>query len=563
MDNNPHSNGNKDNLRNRKKIGEILLENNMITQKQLEQVLNDKKSGQRLGSALIEHGIITEQQLISVLEQQLGILRVNLYDYPFDKMLFGMLSKEFVKRNMVIPLKKENNYLVVAMEDPLDYFVINDLRLTTGFRIKPMIATKDELTRAIMKHYELDSSFSGLLEEASIPSIKEREVEEDSPIIILVNQLLLYAIQQGASDIHIDPHEADVAIRYRVDGLLRTERLLPKHIQHSLISRLKIMANLDITEQRMPQDGRITFQAEGVQVDLRMATLPTVHGERIVLRLLGMIAQFTQLQQIGFQPTILKKYIHLIEKPHGIILITGPTGSGKSSTLYATLRHLNREEVNIITIEDPVEYQLEGINQIQVNTAIGMTFSKGLRAILRQDPNVIMVGEIRDVDTAEIAIRASLTGHFVLSTLHTNDSLGTINRLMDMGIEAFLVASSLNGVVSQRLVRQICRDCKQPYEPSVGEKVIFEKYGIPITELYRGQGCSSCQKTGYKGRIAVHELLIITDSMRQLIINQASFEKLKEEAVRNDMIFLMEDGLQKAKNGLTTIEEIIKITFDT
>ena len=390
---------------------------------------------------------------------------------------------------------------------------------------------------------------------------QEKLVEDDSPIVKLVNQILQMAVEQRASDIHIDPHETKVVIRYRIDGILRTERALPKHMQGMLTARIKILANMDITEHRVPQDGRIKMNIDFHPIDLRVSTLPTIYGEKIVMRVLDLGAALNDLNKLGFNKINLQRFIQLIEQPTGIVLITGPTGSGKSSTLYAALNRLNGEHVNIITIEDPVEYQLEGVNQIQVNPNVGMTFAEGLRSILRQDPNIIMDGEIRDRETAEVAIRASLTGHLVLSTLHTNDALSTVARLIDMGVEPFLVATSLSGVVSQRLVRRVCRDCQEEHEPTKREIDIFARRGLKIEKVIRGRGCPTCNMTGYKGRIALHELMVMSDDMRKVILNGEPLSKLREIAIKNKMIFLIDDGLLKVKQGLTTTEEVLRVSI--
>lgn len=445
----------------------------------------------------------------------------------------------------------------------MDFIVIDDLRLSTGFHIETRIATKDDIIRAINKYYNTDEDLDELFGELSA---NERGQDDDvtnldSPIVRLVNQLLTNAVVQKASDIHIDPQETKVVVRYRVDGVLKVERILPRQMQSVLTARIKIMSNLDITEQRIPQDGRIKINLDFHPIDLRVSTLPTVYGEKIVMRILDMGASLNDLNKIGFNSLNLKRFNEMIEQPTGIVLITGPTGSGKSSTLYAALNKLNSEQVNIITIEDPVEYQLEGINQIQVNTNVGMTFAAGLRSILRQDPNIIMVGEIRDKDTAEVAVRASLTGHLVLSTLHTNDSLGTITRLIDMGVEPFLIASSLTGIVAQRLVRKVCRDCVEVQEPSKREVEIFAKRGMKIDKVTRGKGCPSCNMTGYKGRVALHEVLVLNDEMRRIIMNDDSFQKLKEHAIKSKTIFLVDDGLLKVKQGITTTEEVLRVAI--
>ncbi|MCM3411116.1 GspE/PulE family protein [Metabacillus litoralis] len=546
----------------RKRLGDLLLDSGLITAEQLQSALAEKQKGQRLGDALLERGFITEQQLIEVLEFQLGIPHVSLYRFPFDQKLIKLVSKEMAKRNLLIPIKIEGDKLLVAMADPMDFYAIDDLRLATGFQIETAIASKDDILRAINKYYEIDDSMSDIMNQLTVQDeVQEEKItSDDSPVVRLVNQILQNAVQQKASDIHIDPQETKVLIRFRVDGVLKNERTFPKHMQSVLVARLKIMANLDITEHRVPQDGRIKMHIEFHPIDLRVSTLPTIYGEKIVMRILDLGSTLNDLNKLGFNSLNLKRFKTLIENPTGIMLITGPTGSGKSSTLYAALNHLNSEEVNIITIEDPVEYQLEGINQIQVNANVGMTFAKGLRSILRQDPNIIMVGEIRDRETADVAVRASLTGHLVLSTLHTNDSLGTITRLVDMGVEPFLVASSLTGVVAQRLVRKVCRDCASEQAPTQREIEIFAKRGLSIDKVVRGRGCGTCNMTGYKGRLAIHELLMLSDEMKRVIMNNESFSRLRDLAIKNKTIFLIDDGLLKVKQGLTTTEEILRVT---
>lgn len=544
----------------RKRLGDLLVDSGLITDEQLQATLSEKTANQKLGDALLQRGYITEQQLIEVLEFQLGIPHVSLYRYPFDQKLFTIISKTTAKRNLLLPLKKEGDKLFIAMADPMDYFAIDDLRLTTGFQIETAIATKDDILRAINKYYDIDEGFEELLRD--LPEGEEEREEtmndQDAPIVRLVNQLLSTAVAMKASDIHIDPQETKVIIRYRIDGVLKTERVLPKHMQSLLTARIKIISKLDITEHRIPQDGRIKVNLEFHPIDLRVSTLPTVYGEKIVLRILDLGSTLNDISQLGFNKVNLNRFMELIDRPTGIVLITGPTGSGKSSTLYAALNKLNSEEVNLITIEDPVEYQIEGVNQIQVNTNVGMTFAAGLRSILRQDPNIIMIGEIRDKETAEIAIRSSLTGHLVLSTLHTNDSIGSVSRLIDMGVEPFLVASSLSGIVAQRLIRRVCRDCAGVHKPEQREIEIFAKRGMKIDKVVRGRGCASCSMTGYKGRMAIHEVLVINDEMRKVIMNGQSFHQLRDLAIQAKTIFLIDDGLLKVKQGLTTIEEVLK-----
>lgn len=541
----------------RKKIGDLLVQAGIITEEQLQEALAAKKEGQKIGDALLERGYINEQELIEVLEFQLGIPQVSLYRYQIDLNLLNLVSKEFAFRNILIPIKKEGNQLTVAMNDPMDYIALDDLRLATGLQISPVIAKKDEILAALYKYYATIETFDDMSGDEN-----DGLEGEDAPAIRLVNQILEAGLQMKASDIHIDPQETRILIRYRVDGLLRTGRILSRNIYNLLISRIKIMANLNITESRLPQDGRIKLTLNNSAVDLRISILPTVYGEKVVIRILDLANVLIHINQIGFNKLNLQCFIKMIEHPSGMVLITGPTGSGKTSTLYAALNHLNTEEVNIITVEDPVEFQIAGINQVQVNPNIGLTFASGLRSILRQDPNIVMIGEIRDNETAEIAIRASMTGHLVLSTLHTNSALSTIPRLLDMEVEPYLVVSSLIGVVAQRLVRKVCRECVEEYTPSEMEKNLFQKRGFQVDKLYKGKGCPQCRNTGYKGRLAIHEVLLIDDPMRSMLMNHKPMNEVKQYLLRNGMLFLLDDGLLKAKNGLTTVEEVLRVASE-
>ncbi|WP_203333129.1 GspE/PulE family protein [Planococcus beigongshangi] len=546
----------------RKKLGDLLIEQGFLTEAELQRVLAVKQKDQKLGDLLLLKGIITEQQLIETLEVQLGIPHVTLYRYPFDPKLFNMVPKEVAKRKMLVPLKRENDKLYIAMTDPMDIITIDDLRLTTGFNIEPAIASKEDIMRTIAKYYD-EESYDDLLEE--LPQVTKEQQEElndiDAPIVRLVNQILSNAVSQKASDVHFDPQEEKVLVRYRIDGSLRTERTLPKTMQQMITARIKIMANLDITENRIPQDGRIKTNVDFRPIDLRVSSLPTVFGEKIVMRILDLSANLTDITSLGFNDINMSRFMKEIEKPNGIVLISGPTGSGKSSTLYAALNKLNSEEVNIITVEDPVEYQLEGINQIQVNSNVGLTFAAGLRSILRQDPDIVMVGEIRDKETADISIRASLTGHLVLSTIHTNDSIASITRLMDMGIEPFLVTASLNAVVAQRLIRKVCRDCRTEQPATLREKEIFEKRALTIDTVTRGKGCPQCNMTGYRGRMAIHEVLIVDEEIKNIINQNGTAAQIREIAVRNKTIFLIDDGLLKVKEGMTTTEEVLRVAI--
>jgi len=546
----------------RKRLGDILVEQGLLTEADLQETLNSKLSDQKLGDALLQRGIITERQLIDTLEVQLGIPYVSLFRYPFDPKLFNVVPKDFAKRKLLVPLKTVGDRLFIAMNDPTDFITIDDLRLTTGFHIEPAIASKEDIVKTIAKYYD-EESYDELLED--MPQTAEEQQNElddsDAPIVRLVNQLLSNAVSQKASDIHLDPQENRVLVRYRIDGTLRTERTLPKSMQQMMTARIKILSNLDITENRIPQDGRIKTTVDFRAIDLRVSSLPTVFGEKIVLRILDLSQNLTDISKLGFSQLNMERFMREISKPNGIVLISGPTGSGKSSTLYAALNKLNSEEVNVITVEDPVEYQLEGINQIQVNANVGLTFAAGLRSILRQDPDIVMVGEIRDKETADISIRASLTGHLVLSTIHTNDSIASITRLMDMGIEPFLVTASLNAVVAQRLIRRVCRDCKEIQPATVREKEIAAKRGIALDTIARGKGCSQCNMSGYKGRMAIHEVLVVDEDIKDIINRGGAAAEIREIAIKNKTIFLIDDGLLKVKEGMTTTEEVLRVAM--
>ncbi len=545
----------------RKRLGDLLVESGMVTSNELEEALTAKSENEKLGDYFINKGMITERQLIEVLEFQLGIPHVDLSRFSIHSELIQLVPAELAKSNLIIPLKKERNKLTVAMADPMDYFAIEELRMATGCQIEPSIATKEQLSKYVSQYFEMQSSMDEALMDVNGNQTDADDdlTNVDSPMVRLVNQIISSALSQKASDIHFDPHERDMTVRFRVDGVIRKDRTLPKNMQSVVLARLKIMGNLNITETRVPQDGRIKTVINQKPVDIRLSSLPTVYGEKMVLRLHDLSNQLTALKNLTFSEQNLNSFMKMIQNPNGIILITGPTGSGKSSTLYAALNELNEEAVNILTVEDPVEYQMHGINQIQVNEDVGLTFAKGLRSILRQDPDIVMIGEIRDQETAEIAIRASLTGHLVLSTLHTNSAPETVTRLADMGIEPFLIASSLTGVIAQRLVRKVCRDCKVLYEPDQSEKELLQAYGIKPGELARGNGCPSCDHTGYKGRMAIHEVLNVDDGLKELIVSRAGTSSIKQYMKENSA-FLHEDGLNKAALGQTTIKEILRVS---
>ncbi|MBM6994618.1 Flp pilus assembly complex ATPase component TadA [Paenibacillus sp. DXFW5] len=548
----------------KKRLGELLLESGIITEPQLQTALEEQqRTKKKLGDVLLAQGVLTEHQLIEVLEFQLGIPHVTLSRFQIDAKLSQVIPEQMARRYQVLPIRVDGRKLMVAMADPLDLFVIDDLRMSTGFTIEPAIISRGELQRGIARLYGLQDSMNEMIKDLGV-GVAQIDVEdsvilgEDSPVVRLVQQMIEQAVRLGASDIHVDPMDTQLAIRYRIDGQLRNERTVPKSMQGVIIARLKILGNLNIAERRLPQDGRIKMLVDGKPIDIRLSSLPTVHGEKIVMRLLDLADGVKGLDKLGMTEHSLSLFRRMIEKQHGMVLLTGPTGSGKTTTLYSALQHLNREETNIITVEDPVEYMLDGVNQMQVHPAAGLTFARGLRSILRQDPNIIMVGEIRDLETAEIAIRASLTGHLVFSTLHTNDAVSTVVRLRDMGIEPYLIASSLIGIVAQRLVRCICPDCKAAYTPDKQEMIYLERLGIRTDKLYRGAGCGTCGKTGYRGRMAVHEALIISDDLRSAIVDGCSIPELRQMAKEQGMTTLFADGIQKALEGRTTLQEIIR-----
>ncbi|MFD1066563.1 GspE/PulE family protein [Oceanobacillus locisalsi] len=546
----------------RKRLGDLLVESNLITNEQLTATLESKRTEEKLGDALLREGYITEQQLIEVLEMQLGIPHINILQYPVEQEVIQLVPRELAKRHQVLPFRVNGNKLFVAMADPMDYFAIEEIRMATGFQIVPGIATKDALFQMITKCYDLQESIDQVLDDYQQDDVIEDYglADEDSPVVRMVNQIIANAVAQRASDIHFDPQETEIRVRYRVDGMLKTERTLPKYMQNTLLARIKIMGNLNITENRLPQDGRVKMDIHFKPVDIRLSSLPSVYGEKIVMRILDLGSSLGQLNKLGFSADNYAKVTGMIGKPNGMILVTGPTGSGKSATLYAALNELNKEEVNIITIEDPVEYQLQGINQVQVKEEIGMTFSGGLRSILRQDPDIVMIGEIRDQETAQIAVRGSLTGHLVLSTLHTNNSVAALTRLIDMGVETFLITSSLTGIIAQRLVRRVCRDCAEQVDPSEHELELFHQANIHVHQYQRGTGCPNCNMTGYRGRIAIQEVLEIDDQINRLVMNEAGFVEIYEYVKQTGMTFLMDDGLEKAADGLTTVEEVLRVT---
>jgi len=542
-----------------KRIGDILLKEKLITQAQLNEALKDKKEDEKLGETFIRLNIVNEMQILKALESSTGVKRVSLSNYDFDKNALKVLTEDFCRRNNVIPFEIDGRKIRYATSDPLNFDVIEEIRMLTGYQPKPMSAPKNDILIQIEKYY----GFTRTLKDLGVKEDVETEIidfSEETPMIKLVNQILSSAIFQRASDIHIDPLDKKTAIRYRIDGVLDTVRELPIDIHKQMVNRIKIMAEMDITETRVPQDGRIQTIVQKHKLDLRISTLPTVRGEKVVMRILDISGSTSKVEYLGFKEYEEKIIRKLIAKPNGIILVSGPTGSGKTTTLYAFLNELNNPSVNIVTVEDPVEIKMQGINQVQVHSEVNLTFANALRSILRQDPNIVMIGEIRDKETAEISIRAALTGHLVLSTIHTNSAVKTITRLLDMDIEPFLIASSLSGVISQRLVRKLCPECSVYEKITVQEKNIFEKYGVEIKDkVKRPKGCPSCNFKGYTGRIGIFEILPISKNIESLISQNASINQIEEAATKEGLKPLIINGLEAVKSGITTLEEVLKV----
>jgi len=553
----------------RKQLGEVLLEEGLVTYEQLDAATSEQaRTGKGLGRILIDLGFVVEQDLVSALAKQIGLPFVDLTDYPIDPAAASLISDALAKRYSALPIGYDDSKLVVAMSDPANVFALDDIRTITGLDIKPVVATRADITNAIARFHRLEESVSDIVGAAADEAddldalVNTKELVEEAPIVKLVNLLITQAVNERASDIHVEPHERDVRIRYRIDGVLHEVMRSPKSIQSGVISRLKIMADINIAERRIPQDGRVGLVVGGKAIDLRVATLPTVYGEKVVIRILDKSSVLLNLQDLGFSEHNFKRYESSYKKPYGMILVTGPTGSGKSTTLYATLNIINTPERNIITVEDPVEYRLAGVNQIQVNPRAGLTFASALRSILRSDPDVVLIGEIRDRETAQIAVEAALTGHLVLSTLHTNDAPSAISRLLEMGIEPFLVSSATDGVLAQRLLRLLCDRCKELYAPT--EEALLEA-GIPLhpdgtaPKLYRPVGCSHCAKTGYRGRMAAHEVMLKTEEIERLTAERRSAEEIGRVAREQGMKVLRDDGIEKVLAGLTSIEEIMRV----
>jgi len=567
------------------RLGEILLKESLITQDQLDKALEFQRSnGGKLGSCLTKMGFITDDDITGVLSRQYGVPSINLKYYEIDPNVIKLIPQDTALRYQVIPLSRVGSVLTIAMTDPTNVFAMDDIKFMTGFNVEPVVASESAIGEAISRFYggaassheELSSLMKDLVDEDQELELAAEEQEldaatlekaaEEAPIIKLVNLILTDSVKRGASDIHLEPYETEMRVRFRVDGVLQTVMNPPLKLRDAITSRMKIMAKLDIAEKRLPQDGRIMikYKAEGKkkELDFRVSTVPTLYGEKIVLRLLDKENLRLDMTKLGFEPESLKKFERNILRPYGMVLVTGPTGSGKTNTLYSSVARLNQVDTNIMTAEDPVEFQLAGINQVQMKDQIGLNFAAALRAFLRQDPNIILVGEIRDFETAEIAVKAALTGHLVLSTLHTNDAPSTISRLMNMGIEPFLVATSVNLICAQRLVRRVCPNCKEELE--IPEQALLDAGYLPdevkTTKIYHGKGCSTCGKRGYKGRTGLYEVMEINDELRELILVGASALELKKKSLEQGMITLRRSGLIKAAAGQTTLEEVLRET---
>ncbi|OIO73123.1 MAG: type II secretion system protein GspE [Elusimicrobia bacterium CG1_02_37_114] len=564
-----------------KKLGDMLLEVGILTKEQLKEALElQKQSGGKLGHILLQLGYVTEEVLLTFLGKQAGMQFISLQEYgDIPESIIKSVPESVVRRQNLIPIEKKGKKLTVAMSDPFNVFAIDDLKLMTGFDINIAIAPEKEIKETIEKYYTAKGSMEDVLkdidkvEDTDLEVVEEKDAGVDivalekqggeAPVVKLVNFILGDAVRQRASDIHIEPYEKNFRVRYRVDGVLHEQQPPPKKLQNAIISRIKIMASLDISEHRLPQDGRMKIKVMDHEIDLRVSVLPTSFGEKVVMRLCDSSALCVDLNKLGLEPESLAIFQKNITRPYGIILVTGPTGSGKTTTLYSALSTVNHPDSNIMTIEDPVEFVLPGINQVQARPDIGLTFSAGLRSFLRQDPNIIMVGEIRDTETAEIAINAALTGHLVFSTLHTNDAPGTITRLNNMGIEPFLATSTIIMVIAQRLLRTICKYCKEPYEVS-SEHVISlgvkpeQLTGKKVT-LYHGRGCEHCSQ-GYRGRLGCYEILEMSDELRELIIKKVPTHVLRQAAIKNGMTTLRDSALRKLLSGVTTVEEVLRVT---
>lgn len=569
-----------------KKLGDLLVEAGLITKEQLQEALEvQKKDNERLGTILVKLGYLTEEEITSFLSKQYGIPAVNLEHFEISEDVIKRIPSDIARKYMLIPITRTGSTLTVAMADPTNIYALDDIKFLTGLNVEPVVASELSIKKAIDKYYgsetqielrkvveDLEGDFA---EDADLEVVEdEEEIDleslvasvEEAPVVKFVNMMLMDAVKKGASDIHVEPYEKFYRVRFRIDGVLHEVMKPPLSMKDAITSRIKIMSKLDIAEKRLPQDGRIKLkmklEGQRKELDFRVSVLPTLFGEKIVMRILDPEKLMLDMTKLGFEQESLDKFTEAIKKPYGMVLVTGPTGSGKTNTLYSAMSQLNTPDTNIMTAEDPVEFNLPGINQVNVRDEIGLTFAAALRSFLRQDPNIILVGEIRDFETAEIAIKAALTGHLVLSTLHTNDAPSTISRLMNMGIEPFLVATSVNLICAQRLVRRVCKNCKE--EVKVPKKTLldigFKEDELKGLKVYKGKGCDVCNGTGYKGRVGLYEVMEVTDTIKDLILSGATALDLREQAIKEGMITLRRSGLIKIKNGITSIEEVLRET---
>ena len=563
------------------RLGDLLVGYGLISQQQLERALLEQRAnGDRLGRVLIRHGVISDDQLVGFLSRQYGIPSINPVELEVDREVLDLVPVEVARKHQIVPVKRTGNSLVVAIADPTNVATLDDLAFMTNLQVAPLVASEEGITRAIDRLYvpdapEMDDVIAEMehVGEVEVVDGEEetwsqldvfelKESADEAPVVRLVNMILVQAIRQGASDIHLEPFEKVFRVRFRVDGMLREVMKPPKKIEAAVTSRVKIMANLDIAERRVPQDGRIKLRYSGREIDFRVSTLPTIFGESTVLRILDKNALQLDLAVLGFDEWSLTEFSKAIHQPYGMILITGPTGSGKTTTLYSAIHTVNSPDVKILTAEDPVEYNLTGVNQVQINESVGRSFAAALRSFLRQDPDVILVGETRDLETAQIGIRAALTGHLVLTTLHTNDCPSTIARLLDMGVPPFLVSSALSVILAQRLGRKVCKECKEPYEMDEEELAAYGyvPQGRGRVKVYRGRGCPTCALTGMKGRVAIYEVMPVSEEIRSLILRNAPTVEIKEMALAQGMKTLRQNAIQKVLDGVMPLEEVMRVT---
>ncbi len=552
------------------RLGDLLLDLGKISIEQLDDaLLIQEKTKQKLGEIMLEKKYFTEAEFMDILSKHMGIEKVNLSNYIIDTNVINTIPQSLLKKFNAMPIGLNDNRLVVAMSDPMDIYAIEDMEMNTGLKVQPVLASKQAILNTIDKYFSAQSAEKAL-EDFEKESIKYEvdNLDEDAlsnvgsaPVVRLIDTIIRQALKSGASDIHIEPYEEHIRVRYRIDGKLIEIMNTNKNTHSAIVTRIKIISGLNIAEKRLPQDGRVEMKIDSYLVDLRVSVLPTVYGEKIVIRLLDRSNFLKRLDELGMSERSIESFKRILEVPNGIILVTGPTGSGKTTTLYTVLNSINNNNKNIITVEDPVEYKLEGINQVQVNTKAGLLFSTGLRSILRQDPDVIMIGEIRDNETAEIAVRAAITGHLVISTMHTNDAPATVSRLFDMGIKPYLINSSVRGIVAQRLVRKICDNCKEEYEASNYEKSVLNMEDHENLKLYRGTGCHKCHNTGYSGRTAIHEVMRLSKSIRDIIQHEGTTDKLREVALQEGMYTLNENCRDLVIKGITTIDEYFYIAY--